>query len=288
MPLKIAIFGASGQLGTELSRVFRNRGCQLLCLTRADVDITDFAQVERSLATFDPDVVINSAAYNMVDVAEKEPQAAYQVNGLAVRNIALVCRQLDARLVHYSTDYVFDGLAGRPYTEDDAPHPLGAYGVSKLAGEYYVRAYLDNSLILRTCGVYGPAGLRTARGNFVETMLRLAGSGGPIRVVQDHVAVPTYAPALAERTAQLVERGALGLFHAGGGTAISWFEFASLIFRTSGLAPELRATDEREYRTPARRPKFSVMSNAKLEAVGVDPMPPIADAVREYLSRREA
>jgi dTDP-4-dehydrorhamnose reductase len=286
MPLKIAIFGASGQLGTELGSVFRGRGHELLGMTRADVDITDFAQVERALASFDPDVVVNSAAYNMVDVAEREPQAAFQVNGLAVRNIAIACRQLDAKLVHYSTDYVFDGLAGRPYTEDDAPHPLGAYGVSKLAGEYYVRAYLDNAIILRTCGVYGPAGLRTARGNFVETMLRLAASGGPIRVVHDHVAVPTYAPALAERTAQLLELGVQGTFHAGGGNPTSWFDFATLIFRAAGLSPELRATDEREYRTPARRPKYSVLSNAKLESAGADPMPPIAEALRLYMSRR--
>src|SRR4029079_3457785 len=125
------------------------------------------------------------AAYNQVDVAEKEPQAAYLVNGLAVRNLAVACRQADAKLVHFSTDYVFDGTAGRAYTEQDAPRPLGAYAVSKLAGEYYANASLDDALIMRTSGVFGPAGVATARGNFVELMLRLAANGQPIKVVDD-------------------------------------------------------------------------------------------------------
>jgi dTDP-4-dehydrorhamnose reductase len=222
----------------------------------------------------------------MVDVAEKEPQAAYAVNALAVRNIALVCRQMDAQLVHYSTDYVFDGTADRPYTEDDKPHPLGAYGVSKLAGEYYAQAYLDNLLVIRTSGVFGPGGLATARGNFIETMLRLAGSGQTIRVVQDHVASPAYAPALAERTAQLIDRGARGLFHIGGGVAITWFDFARLIFDGAGLDPELRPATEREYRTPARRPRYSVLSNGKMEAAGAAPMLSIEEAIQDYLEER--
>src|SRR5262249_27844888 len=154
--------------------------------------ITDAARVERSLADFDPAIVINAAAYNQVDVAEKEPAAAFQVNALAVRNLALACRQVDARLVHFSTDYVFDGMARRPYGEDDATRPLSAYGVSKLAGELYASAYLDHPLIIRTSGVYGPRGIGTARGNFVELMLRLASQGAPIRVVSDHVASPTF------------------------------------------------------------------------------------------------
>lgn len=283
---KVAIFGASGQLGTELSRVFQERGSEVLRLPRTQVDITDPAQVEQALVPFDPDIVVNSAAYNMVDVAEKEPQAAYAVNALAVRNIAVVCRQLDAQFIHYSTDYVFDGTADRPYSETDMPHPLGAYGVSKLAGEFYAQAYLESPLIIRTSGVFGPGGLATARGNFIETMLRLAGRGQTIRVVQDHVASPAYAPALAERTAQLAERGLTGLFHIGGGAAITWFDFARLIFQHAGLEPELRPATEREYRTPARRPRYSVLSNAKMEAAGAEPMPEIEDAIRDYLAAR--
>ena len=283
---RIAICGAAGQLGLELSRVFAAAGCQLLRLVRARVDLTNSALVEQTLAAFEPDLVINSAAYNMVDVAENEPQAAYQVNALAVRNLAVACRQLDAKLIHFSTDYVFDGSKGSPYVEEDPTHPLGAYAVSKLAGEIYAQAYLDQPLIIRTSGVFGPGGLHTARGNFVELMLRLAGGGQTIRVVTDHVASPTFAPALAERTLEMARAGLSGVYHVGGGTPISWYEYARLIFFTAGLAPELRATDEREYRTAARRPRFSALSNAKMERAGITPMPPLPDAIRQYLDAR--
>jgi len=287
MAKRVVVLGKGGQLGVELVRVFAERGCQVTGLDRASVDITNGERVEKILAEVDPELVLNAAAYNQVDIAEREPNAAYLGNALAVRNLALACRQTDARLVHFSTDYVFDGTAGRPYTEADPTHPLGAYAVSKLAGELYAQAYLGNALIVRTCGVFGPGGLRTARGNFVELMLRLAGSGQPIRVVEDHVASPTYAPALAERTAELVEKKCSGVFHVGGGTPISWFDYAKLIFRAAGLAPALQATNEREYRTQARRPKYSALSNGKMESAGVTPMPPLADAVGDYLVARQ-
>jgi dTDP-4-dehydrorhamnose reductase len=288
MPSRVAVFGSAGQLGTELVREFHARGDRVLPLTRAEVDITDAAQVDKLLSGFDPSVVVNAAAYNMVDVAEKEPLAAFQVNALAVRNLALACRQLDARLVHFSTDYVFDGAAGRSYVEEDPTHPLGAYAVAKLGGELYAQAYLDRVLIVRTSGVFGPAGLHTARGNFVELMLRKAAANERIRVVADHVASPTYSPALASRTVQLIERGLTGIFHIGGGEAISWYDFARLIFRVAGIAAEVHPTNEREYRTAARRPRFSALSNWKTESVGLAPMPPLEDALREYLRRRAA
>ena len=279
------IFGAGGQLGVELRRELGERGYLVHTFERREIDITSQGAVEECISQIDPGFVFNSAAYNQVDVAEREPQAAFLANALAVRNIALACRQADARLIHFSTDYVFDGTASRPYVETDATHPLGAYAVSKLSGELYAQAYLDAPLIVRTCGVFGPQGVKTARGNFVETMLRLAGSGNPIQVVEDFVASPTYAPALAARTCDLVERGCAGVFHIGGGTAITWFDFAKVIFEAAGIAPKLVASNERSYRTPAKRPKYSVLSNAKMEAAGVAPMPAIGEAVAEYLRR---
>src|SRR5512138_1389519 len=188
MSRKAVVFGASGQLAVELVRELTARGYEVTGLTRAQVDIADGKAVEAALARLDPQVVFNAAAYNQVDVAEQEPQAAFLVNGLAVRNLAVACRQLDARLVHFSTDYVFDGFKGSPYLETDSPHPLGAYAVSKLAGELYAQAYLDRVLVIRTSGVFGPGGLHTARGNFIELMLRLARDNRPIRVVEDHAA----------------------------------------------------------------------------------------------------
>ncbi|MFN0102478.1 MAG: dTDP-4-dehydrorhamnose reductase [Bryobacteraceae bacterium] len=286
MSKNVVVFGAAGQLGVELVQVLKVRGYSVHPFNRASVDITNLSLLEQTLAPLDPQVLINAAAYNQVDVAEEEPQAAYSSNALGVRNLAVACRQLDALLVHFSTDYVFDGKLGRPYVEDDRPHPLGAYAVSKLAGELYAQAYLDNPLIIRTSGVFGPGALRTPRGNFVELMLRLAQSGQPIRVVEDHVASPAYAPALAARTVDIMETSHRGLFHIGGGEAISWFDFARKIFEASGLNPELRPTNEREYRTAARRPKFSALANARLAECGFAPMPPLDEALTDYMEER--
>src|SRR5437868_6118644 len=234
---KVIIFGGGGQLGVELCREFERREWSLRRFDRQSLDVTDARLVEDAVASSDPQVVINAAAYNHVDIAEREPLAAYQANALAVRNLAMACRQTDAQLVHYSTDYVFDGTKGAAYVETDMPHPLGAYAVSKLAGELYAQAYLAEPLIIRTSGVFGPGGMFTPRGNFVELMLRLANSNNPIRGVQDHVASPSYAPAMASRMADLVERGLGGLFHMGGGEAISWYAYAKLIFELAGLSP---------------------------------------------------
>ncbi len=254
---RVVIFGSKGQLGVELVRVFGERGWDVTGLDRGQVDVGDAARVEQAVAGKDASLIVNAAAYNMVDVAESEPEAAFRVNALAVRNLALAARQLDAVLVHFSTDYVFDGAAGRAYTEEDRPHPLGAYAVSKYAGELYAQAYLE-PLIIRTSGVFGPAGMGTARGNFVELMLRLAQQKQPIRVVEDHVASPTYAPALAERTADLVDQKLRGVFHVGGGTPISWFDYAAMIFEIAASSRNFgrraSASIERRPSAPNTRP----------------------------------
>ncbi len=288
MNRKAIVFGAAGQLGIEIAAAAERRGFEIRGYDRNDVDVADAARVEEAIAQFDPGLVINCAAYNQVDVAEAEPQLAFVANALGVRNLAVACRQNDALLVHFSTDYVFDGTAGRPYTETDPTHPLGAYAVSKLAGELYVQAYLDRALIIRTSGVFGPAALKTNRGNFVELMLRLARGGQPIRVVEDHVASPTYAPLLAERSLDLALRGESGIFHIGGGTPISWFDYARLIFQQAGLTPELHPTTEREYRTPARRPKFSALANTRMNALGLEKMPPLETVLATYFEARQA
>ena len=241
--------------------------------------------VSRAIAQADPQIVLNPAAFNQVDLAEQNPVAAFQVNALAVRNIAVACRDSGAQLVHYSTDYVFDGTLGRSYTEQDATHPLGAYAVSKLAGELYAHAYIDQALVIRTSAVFGPAGVHTARSNFIEMMLRLAAGGKPIRVV-DSVASPTYAPALAERTADLLDRGATGIFHIGGGTPISWHDWAAKIFHAAGLQPDLQKTTQQAFQAAARRPQYSALSNAKMESLGIAPMPSLDDALRDYFARR--
>ena len=288
MAKRVVVFGAAGQLGVELCAELRRRGYEVKGFERAKIDIANGEQVERALAEFDPFAVFNAAAYNQVDVAEREPGAAFEANALAVRNLALACRQNDARLVQFSTDYVFDGTAGRSYTENDAVHPLGAYAVSKLAGELYAQAYLDRPLIVRTSGVFGPGGMHTARGNFPELMLRLAREGKPIRVVEDHVASPTFAPLLASRSIEMLERDLDGVFHCGGGEPASWFSYARLIFEKAGIEADLQPTNEREYRTAARRPKFSALDNARMRECGVTPMPTLAEAVASYIQARQS
>jgi dTDP-4-dehydrorhamnose reductase len=283
---RVALFGSKGQLGVELKSEFAARGYEVACFEHATADVTDAAAVERTITSVDPALVVNAAAYNQVDLAETEPLTSFQVNALAVRNLAVACRNSDAQLVHFSTDYVFDGQAGRPYREEDPTRPIGAYAVSKLAGELYAQAYLDSPLIIRTSGVFGPGGVNTARGNFVELVLRLAAQNTPISMVKDFVLSPTYAPALAARTADLVEREAHGIFHIGGGTPISPFDWAAKILAAAGLNPTLQPTNEHEYRTAARRPKFSALSNAKVEALGIAPMPSLDEAIREYLATR--
>ena len=283
---KAVVFGCRGQLGVELVTVFTKRGYQVTGFDRSQVDIADSEQVEQAIAREHPAIVINAAAYNQVDAAEKEPAHAMLVNGLAVRNLVMACRQHGAQLVHFSTDYVFDGTAGRAYREEDTTHPLGAYAVSKLAGELYAQAYLDRPLIVRTSGVFGPAGMKTARGNFVELMLGLAAKQQPIRVVEDHIASPTYAPLLAARSADMVDRGLDGIFHIGGGEPVSWFDYAGMIFRIAGVHPDLNPTNERDFRTAARRPKYSALSNAKMEGCGIEPFPPLETAVRLYMEAR--
>jgi dTDP-4-dehydrorhamnose reductase len=286
MGRRTVVFGAAGQLGAELVRELRARDYSVRGWDRPEVDITDAAAVERAIARSDAEIVFNAAAYNQVDIAEQEPQAAFLVNGLAVRNLALACRQFDALLVHFSTDYVFDGFARHPYAEDDPTHPLSAYAVSKRAGELYAQAYLERVLVIRTSGVFGPGGWGTARGNFVELMMRLASSGNPIRVVEDHVASPTFSPLLAARTVDLAGGNHAGVFHVAGGSPISWFHFARMIFEVAGVGARLMPTNEREYRTPARRPRYSALSNAKMERVGLPPMPPLRDALETYFTER--
>ncbi len=287
MNKRVMVFGSSGQLGVELCAELTRRGYEVRGFERAAISISSAEKVEHALAEFDPFAVFNAAAYNQVDIAEREPATAFEANALGVRNLAVACRQSDAKLVHFSTDYVFDGMLGRPYRESDATHPLGAYAVSKLAGELYAQAYLDRPIIIRTSGVFGPRGVKTARGNFPELMLRLAREGKPLRIVEDHVASPTYAPALASRSIDILERDLDGVFHVGGGEAVSWFDYARIIFEKAGVKADLTPTNEREYRTAARRPRYSALDNARLRECGIAPMPSLADAVAEYLVTRK-
>ncbi len=283
--MRIAVLGAAGQLGRDLCP--RLPG-EVLPLSRADIDLSQPNTIAPVLATIRPDVFINCAAYNFVDRAENEPEAAFAVNAWGVRELARVCAADRVKLVHFSTDYVFglDTARTLPFTEDDPPGPVNVYGVSKLAGEYFVRAANPANLVIRTCGLYGVHGSGGKGGNFVETMLRFAEEGKPMRVVNDQRCTPSYTVDVAAATVALIGAEAGGLFHITNADSCTWHEFATEIFRLAELKPDLTAIPSAEFPRPARRPAFSVLSCEKLASVGVPAPQPWPDALASYLVER--
>jgi dTDP-4-dehydrorhamnose reductase len=280
------LIGAAGQLGYDLARTFDLPGA-LIPLVRADLDLLDRSALERVLGELRPTLVVNTAAYNLVDRAEDEPGPAFALNAEAVGALADVCQSLGATLAHFSTDYVFDGRRTTPYGEDDAPAPLNAYGRSKLEGERQALARCQTAFVFRVCGLFGIA--RSAgKGatNFVETMLRLARDGQPIRVVSDQVLTPSYTRDLAPKVWRVLARGAPGVYHLTNAGQTSWFEFAREIFRLSRLAPALTAVTAAAYGARARRPAYSVLAHGRLAAAGEDDLRPWPDALAAYLHER--
>ncbi len=271
-----------------MTRECRKRGHSLLALRRTQVDICDENAVGNVIRRHRPDCVINAAAYNRVDHAESDPDGAMRTNAIAVRAIAKSSRESAATLLHYSTDYVFDGKADSPYTEDDLPGPQSVYGVSKLAGEMFVRAYCSSHYVLRVAGVYSTPGRYTNHGNFPEFVLRKCAEGAPLRIVDDHFATPTYGKALAMRSLDILERRIpFGLYHLGGGQAISWFDFARRIAAAGGFRAEIGASNRHEYSSPAPRPVYAALSNAWVEAQGIAPMPAVDECLHDYMTRRK-
>ena len=280
------LIGATGQLGTELRQAFGDH--DLAPLAHSDLELTDRAQVREALDKYRPGLILNTAAYHRVDECEDNPERAFAVNAMAVRDLATAARGIGAVLVHFSTDYVFDGRQRRPYRETDPPGPLSVYAASKLAGEYFVRATLERYFLIRTCGLYGIAGSRDKGGNFVETMLRLAREGRDIRVVGDQVLTPTSARELARKVRQLVETGQYGLYHITNNGECSWYQFAQAIFELSGVRPLLTETTSAAYGARANRPAYSVLDNANLHRLGLDDLRPWHEALKEYLEVRRA
>jgi len=287
--MRYAVLGAAGQLGRDLCP--RLPG-EVIALSRSGSTAIDLARPESLRALFDdvrPDVVVNCAAYNFVDRAESEPQEAFAVNAWGVRELARLCREHDRLLVHFSTDYVFglDPARRQPWTESDAPGPVSVYGLSKLAGEYLVRATCPRHLVVRTCGLYGVWGSGGKGGNFVETMLRLAGQGKPLPVVDDQTCTPSYTVDVAETTLALLRAEQPGLYHVTNSGSCTWHELARTIFELSGLHADLTPIPSRDYPTPARRPVYSVLDHAGLRALGIASPRPWREALAEYLRERK-
>ncbi len=277
--MKILIFGAKGQLGTELMAQLAPWG---VGLDLPDADISDRHTVTDIFAALKPDAVVNAAAFTHVDAAEQQPAVCRRVNTLGPENLARECTARDIPLVHYSTDYVFCGSEQRtPFREMDAVAPRGVYAETKYDGELRVAACAKH-LVLRTCGLYGKPGPNTP-GNFVETMRRLGAERRNLRIVADQHCTPTWIPNLVAATKFLLENQAWGLYHLTNRGETTWYAFAQEIFRLTGLAPEVAPITTAEWNAPAPRPLYSVLDTAKYHALGGPVMPQWQDALAEYL-----
>ncbi|HUY89602.1 MAG TPA: dTDP-4-dehydrorhamnose reductase [Pirellulales bacterium] len=282
--MRIAITGAGGQLGGELCRLL---GDAAVALDVPEFDLTDPATVRQRLLEVRPMAVINTAAYTLVDRAEQDRERCWKINSEGVGYLAEACRELDCPLVQISTDYVFgrDRTRNTPYREDDEPGPEGVYAESKLGGERQAAGWRKH-VIVRTCGLYGRPGPKTAGGNFVETMLRLGKERGQLRVVDDQHCTPSYVPHVARAAIFLAQASVYGVFHVVNSGATTWHDFAQEIFRQAGLNVTLERISTAEYGAAAPRPGYSLLDTSKYHALGGPPMPAWQDALAEYLAGR--
>lgn len=285
----VVIIGAKGQLGSDLQRTLR--GFRVTGLAHRDLDVCDAVRRSGLLGELRPDVVINTSAFLQVDACEDAPEAAFAVNAIAPFGLARLAAELDFTLVHFSSDYVFDGRAARPYTEDDAPNPLNVYGTSKLAGEFLVRSACPRHFVLRTTGLYGRAGARSKGGNFVDKVVHLAREERPVRVVADQVLTPTATADLARAIGALLEREAsdaveYGVYHVTNSGHCSWYEFAEAIFVSCGMQVDLSPITSIEAAARAKRPAYSVLDHRRWTEAGFAELRPWREALTEYLREK--
>jgi dTDP-4-dehydrorhamnose reductase len=274
--MRVAVFGAGGQVGRALERVGAHRGLSITGFDRAHADITDIGAVSAALTHARADVAINAAAYTAVDKAESDAEHAEAVNRNGAGHVAAAAEALDIPVIHISTDYVFDGAKKTAYVEDDPIAPLGVYGRTKAEGEAAVRAASPHAIIIRTAWVYGLEGA-----NFVKTMLRLGMEREVIRVVNDQRGNPTFADDLAEALLTIAAKPTPGTYHLAGGGETTWFEFAKAVFKAHG--PRVEPITTAEYPTPARRPANSVLDCAKAKRTFAVELPPWNDGLSRML-----
>ena len=283
--MRILITGAQGMLGHDVLRVGERAGHELIPIDLPELDITDADAVGSFFARERPEAAINCAAWTDVDGAESKRELAYAVNATGAGNLARAAAQIGTPLLHISTDYVFDGAAPRdaagrerPYVESDPTGPRSVYGETKLAGEREVLASCAAHTIVRTAWLYGVDG-----GNFVDTMLRLAGEREAVQVVDDQVGSPTWSGHLAPAILGLLEREVRGLVHLTGAGSVSWNGFAEEIFRQAEVGCEVEPASSEQMARPAPRPAYSVLESEREDVL---PMPPWEDGLAGYLAAR--
>lgn len=286
MKRKILIIGSNGQIGSELIKALGSE--DVIPLTHKDIEITDHAQTRQKIENIRPDIIINTAAFHKTDECEKEIEKAFAVNTLAVENLVNICKDNEITLVHFSTDYVFDGKKISPYTEEDKPAPLNIYGISKLNGEYLIRT-LKKYFLIRTAYVFGLSKSTQKKTNLVETFLNAA-KMGKINAVSDHIFSPTYAEDLAQKVAELLNTKEYGLYHITNQGECSIYEFALKICELENLAPIIEKTTMASINLnseKAKRPLYSALTSINLKKVGISPIGSWEDGLSTYLKKRK-
>ena len=280
--MRVVVIGAYGQLGTDLVEVLSAEQ-DVIGLNHGDIEITNIDNVKSVLALVKPDLILNTAAYNMVPEAEIFPDQAFRINGTGTLNLAKVCQDMGIQLLHYSTDYVFDGKKQKPYTEDNLPNPLNVYANTKLAGEYFALNYSDQSYVVRVSGIYGKVPSRGKGGNFITTMIRLAKEKPEVKVVNDEILTPTPTYHIAKNTAELIKTNAFGLYHMSCEGEVSWYEFAKIIWETLKLETPLYPASVKDFPSVVKRPFYSVLENKNLNKLGINQMPDWKKGLVEFL-----
>ena len=283
--MKVAVIGATGQLGQDLMRVF---GESAVALSHRDLEVIDGVGVLTTLRDLRPDWVLNTAAYHHVDDCERNPATAVSINAIGASNVARATEAIGAGVVFFSTDYVFGGEARErqhPYSEGDAPQPLNVYGVSKVAGEQLVMRANPRHLVIRSAGLYGTATSRKGW-TFPELMISKARAGDQLRVVDDQVLSPTYTADLAVCVKELIEHEAVGMFHVTNGGECSWFEFARATLRLAGIETHVEPVSTTTASGGARRPSYSALTSQRVLRSGVNPLRPWEDALAAYLTAK--
>lgn len=284
MKKKILLLGANGQLGSDIRKVAADHAnIELIAVTRKVLNVeTD--KIQDKLSKFLPvDYVINATSYHKTDECEDFPDKSFRVNASFPYELAKFCQHHDITLFHITTDYVFDGHKTEPYIETDVPNPINIYGLSKYAGEIAVRQYMEHYFIFRVSSLFGVAGASGKGGNFIETMLKMACEGKPIKVIDDQFMVPTHTLDIAKAILNFVIKDirAYGIYHCVSNGFCSWYEFAAKIFELSGVKADLRPSLYADFKAKARRPKYSVLANAKLSSYVM--MPSWENALKDYL-----
>lgn len=278
---KVLITGAQGQLGIALTKQFSHKiGYDVSLCSRADLNIVDKKSVDAVFSKLNPDIVINCAAYTNVEACEDDASMAIEVHEKGTSNLIEACNNHDALFIHYSTDYVFDGMKGSPYIETDETNPLNVYGRTKQVSEGLVVDYSQNYILIRTAWLYGEGH------NFVQTMIKLYNKAVTPNVVDDQYGCPTSCESLAKATLQLLEKEARGIYHCVCNGACSWFEFASEIYRLLGDAIHVKATTSEAYGQKAKRPTYSVLDTSKYTHITGQVMPDWKSALAEYIDNQ--